>query len=249
MRKIKIFGLVGFAKAGKSTFLDIFKKEFGAEEVMLANHLKNTSSDVFLIPRSHFDDQSIKEVPFKTPIELTSGHILDICRRFDISEDVAMSSLAMKHVGTMLTSPRHIAQYIGSELLRSLDSDIHIKTAIRKMNESSSEIFVVSDIRFMNELEAFSKYDNFTSVAIKRDAVAPKDLKKVHQSEAAIPSIQERCNFILENNTTKEEYDLKVAHFGFNEIVMPEEYDKANVIHMASNYEDLDSGDSAGEVA
>lgn len=62
---MKFIGLVGYKQSGKTTVLNHLKKNYKAKEIMLAGHLKDVCSEVFDIPRDHFDDQNIKEEPLK----------------------------------------------------------------------------------------------------------------------------------------------------------------------------------------
>lgn len=199
--KINLIGISGYAKSGKSTIYSMLK-QIGAKEIAFADHLKNTCSKVFNIPRVNFDDQNLKEIPFEKPIHLNLYQINEILSLFKIDVDVdSWIDLTTRTEGTALISPRHIAQYIGTDVLRSLDQDIHIKTALSKIVEEG--IYVCSDVRFLNELENVKKAGGFV-IGVQRDSVKP-DLSKVHISESFIEEIVSKSDYKIVNNGTLEE--------------------------------------------
>lgn len=210
---LKVIGLVGFKGSGKSTTFDILKNlNANVEEIMIANHLKNVCSVVFHIPRTHFDDQNFKEKEFKNPIVLSSSVIEEVFRQFYINKDQYSYDTNIKpHVGVILMSPRQIAQYVGTELLRSVDPDIHVKTAIKNMR-FTDKVYVVTDIRFFNEFNTFNNDPNvsFVSLYIKRDSQTPKDISSVHASEREIPLIGEKCLATVSNNTTVSDFRARL---------------------------------------
>lgn len=207
--KYKNIGLVGYAKSGKSTFLSTVRGlGCNVTEIMIANHLKNVCSEVFGVPRDYFDDQNLKELPFANPFTTDAADVMAIMELFGLAQNNAELQLqtVKAHVGKKLIHPRHIAQYVGTEIIRSLDEQSHVRLAVENGAKAKGDFYVVTDIRFPNEFDYFSKVDNMVLVGIKRDAVAPADLTKVHASESHIKSLIERCHFVLENNGAVETY-------------------------------------------
>lgn len=203
----KVIGISGFAKSGKSTLAKLLVEKHGAKEIIFADHLKNVCAEVFDIPRNHFDDQSLKEVKFAQPYVLSDMQISLIIEKFGIT-DWNFDEVYAKHEYQKLTSPRHIAQYVGTDILRDIDSDIHVKTAMRKI-EGQTGVFVVSDMRFQNEFDAVITQG--VTVGIVRDAVRP-DLSNVHESERHIDSLVKQCTHVIENNSTMEEFQAQVEN-------------------------------------
>ena len=121
---MKIIGLTGFAKSGKSTAADILKS-LGGQEVAFAKHLKDVCSAVFGISRDHFDNQAFKEVHFAFCQTITKNDIEKILTYFEVPERFFPETI-IKHQNTVLNSPRHVAQYIGTEVLRTIDQNIHV---------------------------------------------------------------------------------------------------------------------------
>jgi hypothetical protein len=199
---MKIIGISGFAKSGKTSLMEAIKEEYNCKEISFASHLKNTCSKVFNIPREYFDDQKLKEKPISTII-LSSNQIHSCITSFDIIQ-YDFDEIFAKHENHILTTPRYILQYIGTDILRQLDTDIHIKKAFSETEKDKNcNIFVVPDMRFMNEFSFVSQKG--TTIGIIRDSVRP-DLSTVHQSESFIDSIVEKCQYKIENNSSFEDF-------------------------------------------
>lgn len=206
---MKIIGLTGFAKSGKSTAAEILK-EMGGQEVAFAKHLKDVCSVVFDVKRSNFDDQAFKEIPFNFYRSIDDLDIEKILNFFEISTRF-IPATQLAHRGVQMVSPRQIAQYIGTELLRSIDQNIHIKMAF-KLNEGSKAPFLIcSDVRFENELKAVQETGGQV-FGIWRESIVPKDLENLHPSEKEIPELVKRSNLVIHNEKSIEEFQLDVEN-------------------------------------
>lgn len=204
---MKIVGLTGFAKSGKSTAATILK-EMGGQEVAFAKHLKDVCSVVFGVPREHFDDQNYKEVPFEFSRVICSKDIERILNYFEVP-DRFIPSAKLAHDGTIMNTPRFIAQYVGTEILRAIDTDVHIKMAFKLNENSSAKFLICSDMRFDNELVSVQREDGLT-IGISREAATPANLENLHGSEREIPDLIERSDLKIQNETTIEEFQHKV---------------------------------------
>lgn len=203
---MKVVGLTGFAKSGKSTAADILK-ELGGQEVAFAKHLKDVCSVAFGIERDHFDNQAYKEILFRQDIVLSREDITLILDLFEVPKRFFPSSI-LAHAGKRLQSPRHVAQYIGTEVLRSIDSDIHINMAF-KLAPQGAKFFICSDCRFDNEFTAVEARGGLT-VGISRKKATPADLTNLHGSEREVPTLIERAMAKFENEGTIEEFQAAV---------------------------------------
>lgn len=201
---MKIVGLTGFAKSGKSTVAG-FLKELGGQEVAFAKHLKDVCSVALDIPRDYFDNQEFKEKPFF--VTLNEYDIGLILRYFQVS-CVFEPEAIIKHAGVILESPRQIAQYVGTEILRAIDPNIHINMAFKLNENSKAKFLICSDIRFENELKAV-KGRGGVVMGIQRDSIKPADMRNLHASEAEIPKLIFDADTIIFNQSTTEE--LKTA--------------------------------------
>lgn len=199
---MKVIGLTGFAKSGKSTAAEILKS-LGGEEVAFAKHLKDVCSVALDIERDHLDNQAYKELLFANPIILDKHSIADILTMFEIpARFFAMNIIA--HAGVKLVSPRHAAQYVGTEILRAIDSNIHINMAFKMASASSAPFFICSDMRFDNELTAVQQNEGL-SIGISRKKATPADLENLHGSEKEIPALISQCDVKVENEGTIED--------------------------------------------
>jgi hypothetical protein len=182
-------GLVGFKQSGKSTTCNIIKEWVpSARELMIAGKLKEACSVVFDLEFAQFEDQALKEVPFPTPIDLTPERLRAIAAEFAVS---APEGLIAKIAGAKLISPRHIAQFVGTEFIREIDPDAHVKWVAHRANPEG--INVITDIRFWNEFNYF-KALNFVPIFISRKAAAKGvDLAQAHSSEKYVPEIGAKC--------------------------------------------------------
>lgn len=199
---MKVIGLTGFAKSGKSTAAQILK-ELGGQEVAFAKHLKDVCSVVFGVPRDHFDDQAFKEVPFSFNRIICGNDIERILNYFEVPGRFIPQAI-LTHTGVEMTSPRHVAQYIGTEVLRSIDTNIHINMAFKLNAGSNAKFLICSDMRFDNELKAVQQTDGLT-IGISRKKVVPANLENLHPSEKEIPNLISRSDVIAENEGTIED--------------------------------------------
>lgn len=204
---MKVIGLTGFAKSGKSTAAEILKS-LGGEEVAFAKHLKDVCSAVLDVPRNHFDDQAFKEIPFKEPIVLTKEDVIDILAMFEIPDRFVAAAI-IAHVGVKLTSPRHVAQYVGTEILRTIDQNIHINMAFKMAASSTAPFLICSDMRFANELKAVQDNKGL-SIGISRKKATPANLESLHPSEKEIPALISQCDLAVENESSIEDFQAIV---------------------------------------
>lgn len=219
-KNMKIIALCGFKESGKTTTFKYVQKlaeEKGltAREVSFANRLKEVCSQTFCVPRSHFDDQSIKEVPFNSPKILGKDEVVNILEAYNMDKRVeghVLAKFIRDFKPVELKHPRAIAQFVGTELLRSLRDDIHCETLKDIMNEQSREVdvFVITDCRFLNELEYFKNEDTFSSFFIHRISAYESfinqfDAGESHPSEIETLKLIPKCK-ILDNNGNLDNY-------------------------------------------
>jgi hypothetical protein len=206
---MKVIGLTGFAKSGKSTAATILK-EMGGYEIAFAKHLKDVSAYVFGVQREYFDDQNFKEKQLNFTRVITTSDIERILNYFEVPARFIPESV-MKHYGVELNTPRYIAPYIGTEVLRSIESDIHINMAF-KLAPKDAPFFICSDMRFMNELNSVNQRDGLT-IGISRKAVTPANIQSLHASEREIPTLIDLSSVKATNETTIADFQntIKLA--------------------------------------
>ena len=208
-----IIGLAGVKESGKTTSANIILKNFGGIESALADKLKDTCAEVFDLKREIFDDQRYKEVPFGLfgiKRELSLSHIIDVLKEFDIelTRNLSYRYVDSGIVNMELKSARHIAQIVGTEVLRMAGvSYIHCKNV--KLGDG---LTVISDLRFPDEYEYFKNLHNegeivFIPLHIKRDGPEEVAKKSNHLSETSLFLFSDKCVKINNNESLEETED------------------------------------------
>lgn len=204
----KIIGLTGVKGSGKTTAFGILQ-ELAAQaglgtvtEITLANRLKVACSLAFDIPRDHFDNPAVKEKELASPVYLDDENLLKVLSHFRATYDY--DKHIRPHVGKVLHSPRKVAQYIGTEVLRAVDEWIHCNGAVQDLPQDG--LFVVTDMRFWNEFNFFAdnKEIEFYPVYVansKAETLAGTDS---HASEKYVLEIAQRCQRIDNNGSLAE---------------------------------------------
>jgi hypothetical protein len=195
---MNIIGLIGAKQSGKTTTVKYIKQFYGSKnvnEIMLAGKLKKVCSKVFHTPPQCFEDQGLKEVPYEVPIRLDSEMVELIFLEYGVAGHLSVDSLPL------LRTPRMVLQIVGTEILRSVDDKIHCKAAEECLN--ADQINVISDIRFVNEFDYFSKLPNckFTPLFIDRSKILKNS--DTHSSELDIPRLKCRSIWIDNNGALK----------------------------------------------
>jgi hypothetical protein len=191
-----VIGLIGSKQAGKTTTFNSFAKIAPVQEISLAAKIKNVVSEILQIPRNYFDSSNLKEMFLEDPIFLTEDIILQIFEAYQVTPN--NQTHVRPHIGKVLHTPRQVAQYIGTELLRSYDNQIHCKAAIQDID---AEIGVVTDIRFPNEFIFFKEnFPQFTTIYIKNTAAEIVAMADGHESEKHIRELSKLANYTLVND-------------------------------------------------
>jgi len=213
-----VIGLVGVKTSGKSTVSHMIHEfEPEATETALANKLKNTCCLVFGLERNQFDKQELKEIPFEIPKILTNEDIQCVLEEFHIYMTKVEIDSKYDFIGMSLNSPRHIAQIVGTEVLRvGGDQDIHC----RQIKIKKHGVTIVSDCRFPNEFDYFYKMPDikFIPIYIQRDEAEKVITENSHPSERCVFEFRDRC-FKVDNNGTLSETERQVKAILDREIV------------------------------
>lgn len=203
-----IIGFTGVKAAGKSTAFSFIKDKYPVvEEVALASKLKDACAKAFNISRSSFDDPSLKEKELEVPIYLDDTNLPVLLQEFNLTYNYDQH--IRPHIGTVLHTPRKVAQYVGTEILREFDPNIHCVNAVK--SASDKQIMIITDIRFPNELEFFRNMEDsiFYGVYIanyKAEMVSKKDN---HASEKYILQIAKELTKI-DNNSSLQDFKKAV---------------------------------------
>ncbi len=201
--KRTILGLTGSKGAGKTTAFGIIK-EFRPEvlEITLANKLKNASAEVFGIPRADFDNPAVKEKELDTPVTFDAENVTALIEFFKITPD--FDKHVRQHIGKVLLTPREIAQYVGTEVLRNVNEDIHCLGATQDLPENG--LFCITDLRFWSEFFYFKNNQeiSFVPVYISNRAAEAKAALDSHVSEKYVLEIAKKCVRVDNNGSLLE---------------------------------------------
>jgi hypothetical protein len=196
-------GFVAEKESGKTTTFNFIKELLPqARELMLAEHLKETCAKAFNLSLAFLESQAERKKIFSDPIVLTRDHIKTISDSFEMT---LSEQEVNKHVDFKLTTTRQILQYVGTDILRAVEDDIHLRWAMRRAPKA--DVYVVTDIRFPNEFAFFDNKDNFLPFYIERKKSTEADASAAHASETHIPNLRKLCLAEIINNGTLE--DLK----------------------------------------
>lgn len=214
MSKI-IIGLTGVKTSGKTTSFSILK-ELNPEiqEITLAKNLKDASAVALGVDRSLFDDPKTKEVDLEMPVNLDSKNVNAIFKYLKL-ENVDFDKHVRPHIGKILHTPRQIAQYVGTEVLRNYDEDIHCNLATRDLPDNG--VFVVTDMRFQGEFNYFNERfpTTFYPVYVS-NRVAELKIDD-HPSEKQVLEVAKRCERV-DNNGSLQDLKFNLTKF-YNEIM------------------------------
>ena len=207
---IKIVGLIGAKRAGKSTTFDIISKIFPANEIMLAEKLKQVCLDVLCLSEDAYTNPDLEELPLPVPYMLLPIDIDYILRKFDIVDIDVIRLAQIKHNGMVLFSQHRAAQYIGTEILRDIDHGIHVRHALNATR--TGVLNVVTDIRFPDELATFRElFPTFKLIYVKRDSAEADAASDTHVSEASLSKLVRYADTTIHNNGTWDDLPAEVV--------------------------------------
>lgn len=201
-----LIGLVGKKGSGKTTSANIIKKELDpVYEIQLAKKLKDVCSRVFKVNRDFMDDPVLKEVELDKTITITFWNIIKVCFYFLVFPKIK----TFKHIGTRLTTARRLLQFVGTDILRQIDTEIHLKKAVSGLPKNG--VFIVSDIRFKDEMEYLHKwaYPYGWFFYVER-GIENKDF---HASEIELDNLKKLSTRVINNvsNINNLENEIKAS--------------------------------------
>jgi hypothetical protein len=211
MSDIKLLGLVGVKRVGKDSVAQFLGGQIN--RIGLADFLKDACSSVFKIPRRHFDEDDKKEARFDIPLILTRE---SISRLRDIYSVVVPGfwdkANRAEHIisGRLMYSPRHVAQIVGTDYLRKFQEDIHLQVV--KNNMVTDKLNVITDVRFLNELEFVRSLGGVTAY-VSRESKELEASHSAHISERGVLDLRFKCDYFIDNNKDLDTLHLMVKEF------------------------------------
>jgi energy-coupling factor transporter ATP-binding protein EcfA2 len=199
-----IIGLIGAKGSGKSTFAAMAKEAFPSVYVgALADKLKLVCSKITGIYLDDFSDPTRKERFIGRALSLGEEDVASALDSFGI---VPVVDNVKPHIDARFYTPRQIAQYVGTEILRSQDADIHCKGLMSIV--PAGTVLIVTDIRFPNELKFFYEgQDKFVPVYIHNSSAEKRAMSDTHESERHIANMTQKVasNNVVFNNGSMEQ--------------------------------------------
>jgi hypothetical protein len=156
--KHHIYGICGFAGAGKDTVADILVSHAGFRRMAFADSLRGEVQTAFNVDGTLFMRRDLKEKPLpelalnKGPRDFTAM-VLIALHLGEIEHQVPAS------VSDFLAeprSPRQILQWWGTQYRRAMDPGYWTKQLARKLEyhwDQGERHFVIPDCRFANEVQ------------------------------------------------------------------------------------------------
>lgn len=175
--------LCGARGAGKTTVQHILQKKFLYKGVALAGTLKDAVSAIFSYPRDVLDGVTEADRKKRVQVDAHWSNVLNIP---DFTMIKAM-------------------QLIGTELFRNkFCKDIWIESVKRKHADLATEPYVISDVRYKNEFDAFKKM-GFVCVLITRPGLNNEDSHTSEQFHNVVEPDE-----ILTNDGTLDQLTNKI---------------------------------------
>jgi hypothetical protein len=192
-----IISLVGVKRSGKSTAAEIIHDMFpDANNIAIADKLKQVCSDAFDLDSIHFYSQLLKEESLLYPITLKMEGLSTILESFKIDgKPVKVSSNDILEIATMkMRTPRDILQNIGMFIRDVFGKKIHM----RHLN-LSRDLTIVSDVRMESEFEYLNNLKGYIHIPIYVENKAAESVKDLHISEKEYLKFKDKC-IKLDNN-------------------------------------------------
>jgi hypothetical protein len=196
--------LSGYKGSGKDTVANILVKEYGFVRVALADHLKDTASQLFDVPRQNFDLRFYKDrIISRYPVRTTD------------SDASRIQSIVSRELELDYWTPRALVIALGS-VVRAVDPNYWVRQVLDEV--SGNERVVITDVRFKSELEFLQKYIKSTKL-----------IAQVHRSDIYGDSLSASENDLSEfpfphtisNNSDIENLQNEVHNFISSHINAP----------------------------
>jgi hypothetical protein len=219
MARLNIIGLMGNAKAGKSTSAGFMVAGGKGKVIAFADKLKEVVTDVFDLPPDACYDDLAKESKTTFPClvcpRCTSLRIETLKRMGnELASCMLCGTTGELGVFKSFWTPRMILQHIGTEGFRAVYDKVWAAVGIRaakKALEEGAEFVVIQDTRFRSECKAI--WDVGGEVwRLKRPSAEGNVGLAGHASETEQGSILDSdLQAVIQNDSTLEELRHRVT--------------------------------------
>lgn len=174
-----------------------YKRRVGKTEA--ANHTR--------LIFKHYFNMTAETDSFARPIKDACRHI------FGFRDEHFEGDLKEKIDKFWGLSPREALQKVGTDLFRNgFRKDIWVKSLENRFLNSKSDTYIISDLRFKEEVELVKKYNGYL-VKVERDRPSYDPQVDNHSSENDLNEFN-GWNVIIKNNGTLDEFYKRILeHF------------------------------------
>ena len=114
----------------------------------------------------------------------------------------------MVHAKGKMTA-REVLQYVGTDIFRKMHHNVWINSFFSKVKSDNSEVALVSDVRFTNEIQQIQENGGYV-LGLTRDIYKGGDS---HSSESELDEALSMCDTIIDNsNLTLAEQNEKIYY-------------------------------------
>lgn len=187
-----VLGLQGPAKAGKDTVADYLVDYCGwHEKLSFAHNLKEMCKGIFYLTEADVNSQEGKERIFKTPKTFTQRNLASVFYWMSSTHSSYPIRKGVREyvsdlVGTSLVSPRHVLQFVGTEICRAVIPTYHLDIISEKVFKNKDKNYVISDARFPNEGDLILDSLGGKVIKVVRDHPAEENINRLHLSETSM---------------------------------------------------------------
>lgn len=216
---MRIVSFTGPKGSGKDSSADILKEEkIASGSISFAGPLKKICCEVFKLHHNFVNDPVLKEKEFETPITLTSAHFrkINLLMTDHLDQDEFFYNPYKASIagleGQVITSPRHLLQFIGTEYIRNrIHPDWHLQAAFSKSTLAKLDqegLYCVTDARFPNEYQFLANRfgEDFQGFYVERPEAEERLAESTHPSELQVLEVKK---LIPEANILKNDKSLE----------------------------------------
>lgn len=187
-----VLGINGRALAGKDTVADYLVSECGwTAKLSFAKNLKEMCKAIFFLTDYDVNDQEGKKKGFLTPKVFTDRNLGSVMFWMSSTHGhcpvlVGAKEKVRSYVGTEFTNPRHILQFVGTEVCRELVPSYHVDMLVKQVRGNLDGRFIVTDVRFPNEGDLILDVLGGFVVYLDRPSADNTNIDMKHPSETAM---------------------------------------------------------------
>ena len=199
----KIILVSGKLNAGKNQFTDYIKEFLEARG-------DKVSCDLFARGVKDGSKEDFKEI-YEYINSVIENAVKDIQ---SLPEAPNVLNKTISNLEELITTPenfyedktdlsRRMLQNYGTNIFRKrVEDDWWVKDTVKRLQNTDSEIIILTDVRFPNEIEYVSKFFNVTTIRINREMNREKDFNE-HESEKALDNYK-GFDVTISNNSDLE---------------------------------------------